>query len=722
MRTSPNILFVLLLVSSHIYSQNHNNCTYYNSFRSDGTLDSLPMSIEYVSNTGLITLNYSSPASSGDITDFVAALNLSSAHTFVYQEEQNSQIQDNGVYRYYDQYYNQIKVEGGGIITGLIIGTGQDDACEELHSIIPSIQYIEQLNTIPNIQIASALSTVIAQDIELSYSDTSSLQYELVVSVDPNGTCSQKLLWKIKYTTSVNKVIWIDAQSGAIFKQTIIDDFLLAPTISYGNSVNLNNLQIGNEHILQSEDNRIKTWYTAPNCHTNNFGNIVLDEWTESTIPRTSNQVWSNEADFIAYQAHYSTELVLEQFDILNNTFENIPLDYGTINISTCNRSIARMAGDISDNYMFLGYTPGVVAPFALHDVIAHEFSHNYINQFPIVDGFEIGSGSIIEGSCDIIGTYIESKLQTSIDYLMGDDEPEVALLASRNLRTPGADRDCFDDVENLGDVHQRSLPLTHWFYLITNGNSALGITPVDLEITIEVILETLRLLTPQADYHEFRDVSLLLFDQKFTAEQCNLKQSVRRAWSHICIPTDDRCGVDVTVPTTNPICEEDNFIRLEVINAEENSTWRWTLVGQEDCYYTLSCGSNCGSCTHGPVLYITGIPQHNYYPQSLKIIARKMGTTTEYSKTIKINDCDNDDPTCDEFFNQGNIILSTDNLAESNITVKNIIITDIKGQRIYYGPPIDFHVVVSYNEIFFITYLDIDGHPIRTEKNLLIE
>lgn len=122
--------------------------------------------------------------------------------------------------------------------------------------------------------------------------------------------------------------------------------------------------------------------------------------------------------------------------------------------------------------------------PFATLDVIGHEFTHAVIDH--AVGGPHVGErGALNEGFADIMGMLIRRIAKGSADWCFGGDAYKEKGKCTRNAMLPSAtfnpkaykgenylptNGPCTDENDKC-HVHQNSTVLSHWFYLLSEGD-----------------------------------------------------------------------------------------------------------------------------------------------------------------------------------------------------------------------------------------------------------
>jgi len=154
---------------------------------------------------------------------------------------------------------------------------------------------------------------------------------------------------------------------------------------------------------------------------------------------------------------------------------------------------------------------------------------------------------------------------------------------------------------------------------------------------------------------------TLKVVDEQFGI--CSEKSiAVRRAWEKICVPVDhedfDGCDIELSGLSNgiHYICEEDNQFKVcakgNDLNLLPYNAFHWSIIGKNAIDYTASTGTQLGTSIDGGVcLQIVDMPEFPYYPQTVTIQLHIVGYPV-ISKRFPINDCDFNDPDCEDYHN----------------------------------------------------------------------
>ncbi len=647
--TKSVIAFLLinlkLFTDFNVQAQESNissECENFNSFVNDSTIfDSTHLIAPF--ENGLLHLDLS-PKDSLEI--IIESLGLDSNTSFELLFTENDFQDTLYYYSRYQQFYKGIRVDGGGYTVEYIRNQTDDpdNPCDNIYSIAPRILTEISIDTAADISLPSALEYIESDTVYDS---------ELIITHNFLNECEYLLVWRIAYsdTAGENKCIFIDANTGDSLTTIDLNEYINAPTITYGTQ-NLDNFMSGNNYLLKSPDQRIKV-LDFDNSSTGDPA--YFPNWRDKPSPNTSNTYWDLEATTLAYQAFYVMEKVLPEFDGLGIGAGFYDVRVGAS--SNYDRALSEPWDDFQA--ILFGITENG-GPTALFDIAAHELTHFYLRKFLSSD--LVKAHSLHEGLCDIIGTYIESKIQ-SLDWDIGDDDNRTKQKFDRNLQFPGSAFDCFTEVKDLTNVHQRGKPLGHWFFLISQGKTSPVIPSLGLDKAIGIVLASLKNLGNLSDYKGLME-STLAYVLKTYGRCSDEFRSVAQAWELICVPTGyansgiiPDCSANICLTGSSIICEESDAFQLCACGAfPTGSSFNWTIIGPKSTEYTSQLGMQGNSQTGGQCLTITDIPKYPYYPQYIKISMYSPSLCDAgirpciMYKLIKLEDCNNDDPHCDYY------------------------------------------------------------------------
>ena len=623
--TLPNFLFGQKVVMSK------SECDNYNKFLEGSKLHDLKELSDSIYPSGKIYLDVERDVQFRELESFTPFLELGNDYSLQYLSTRVSRFDKNIEFRRYEQYFKGVKVEGGGVTAAYRIpGDGPDGPngpCDELYMLSPYLFTEIDISVNPDIY-ENQLPSIVGSNL--------SKQAELVIENNLLGNCSYSLVWRVLYNDGSPKLSWISAHDGTILKTINSRINLNAPTVTYGTQM-LNDDNQGGTTFLRTPDGRITSYdFFSTVCPSDP---LVESEWTNDLIPTTSNSEWTTEALEEVYQAFYVTSEV-------DQAYQSIGIVFGNINVSSCSiqNAFSIRGSTIEDAYIMLGQLGS--DPLSLVDVVAHELGHTYLNDFLNYSNFG-GNATLHEGISDIIGTYIESLIQ-GIDWVMGDDEPNVAnhTALQRNLEIPR--NDCLATAPF--QQHERGLVLGHWYYLMTTGgNPAIG-----LNTGINVVLEALNLVGRDASVNDFMNATITVVEENYG--RCSSEfVAINNAWENICVETGygllDTNPCDFKISGPSWVCEEANYANFCIDGGLPTNFWNWTIIGNKSTEFTSVRGMQGNGQNGGQCLTLIDFPDYPYYPQYITISVWSSINQKEVRKRVKILDCDGDDPTCEEYY-----------------------------------------------------------------------
>jgi hypothetical protein len=288
----------------------------------------------------------------------------------------------------------------------------------------------------------------------------------------------------------------------------------------------------------------------------------------------------------------------------------------------------------------------------------------------------------------------------------MYDDNPNLVNSFFWDISNPEFNH--YDQVKdfNYDRRHDRGRPLSFWFYLITEGSDADGIPSMGIECAIDIVMGGLLKSPNNLDYIPYMWKVLNYVDTEYGI--CSEKSiAVRRAFEKIGLPVDienfDGCDIEITNLSNGGqyICEEDNQFRICAVGNDIGvipyNAFHWQIIGKDAIDYDVSSGTQLGtSIDGGSCLQVVDIPEFPYYPQTVTIKLDVAGYPT-LTKRFIINDCDGDDPDCEEYHdsNFGNNGSQQGRVTKNSIeNISFIKVYDIRGNLIIEGT--DFNVLYN--------------------------
>jgi hypothetical protein len=718
------IVILAIFYSKSLYSQENtytpaSSCPNFNAFINSTQISAMDSLVFDINDYGVILLNSEKLDS---LNTLIQLMGIGFETTFEPIKESKSRFDSTKIFRKYQQYYNGLKVIGGGYTTAYIGPGGLNDPvhpCMKPYMLIPSILTDVSINTNPTVQVSAITSILNIDNIDTAV---------LLISHNLLNECEYKLTWKVNYLDSIYKTAWIDAHTGMVILTQGANPNHSAPTITYGPQY-LDNKTMGMETTLESPDGKIRVYdFCNSICPSGADGGF--DSWTTDLIPTTTHPTeWTTESTPYAYQAFWTSSQVVPLFS------EKLNIEFGNVNVANCcgPTAIAVTGSTMEHAYIALGiHLSG--AALALYDIVAHELGHVLMWEF--LNYTNLGNKTIHEGMADIIGTYIESFIpgNNGVDWVMGDDELDVANWVARNLQNP--QYNCYTDVVNLNDQHKRSLPLGHLFYSISQGDQTNGIPSLGMDHTIKILLGTFDLFppNPNIDYPNLMMANLTFILDEFG--RCSDEfLALARAWEKICVPTGwthngivPTCTFVINGPDF--VCEESSLAHFCISGGLPDYHYRWYIIGPKSTEYTSECGMQ-GNIQEGcTCLKLVQFPKYPYYPQyiTIKVYSSTAGPQyTQYAKFM-LRDCDFDDPTCEEYY--GSSLKGPMEDQQTSLTVpseinsnayKIVRVYDILGRLIHEKWTDQFDKFsVQYRGMVVVVYLDENEILMNAEKAFL--
>ncbi len=673
------------------------NCENYNKFLTSSTLDDLKYYTNEISPGGIIKFNLNKSEEYDGIESLHDLLGVDTGSTFELTMVTPSRFNSNKEYSRYQQYHNNVKVEGGGYTVVSIANDG-GDPCAPPWALSPFIGSNIDVSTTP---------TFAEINLDTIFTSENGLKSELTIVQNLLYECNYHLTWRVAYSNNGGKISWVDAMTGVVLKTIDSDMGLNAFTQNYGQR-NLDNYNDGTSRMI-STDLRVWTYDFGTDCPTS--PPIDLDEWTDDKIPTTTLDTWGTVASSQVYQAHWAATQTLPVFDALGLNFERI-------NIGVCEEDIAKAIAEstMAVTYLTIGERSG--RSLGLYDIVAHELGHAFLYQFMKYNN--IGAQSLHEGISDMIGTYVESVIQLgTTDWGFGDDDTQIGPL--RDLEFPGNDLDCFVDVSGLdcvGCQYDRSRPLSHWFYLISEGTG----TAIGIENAITIVLEAANYLGDDSDYEEMVEAVMTVVNEEYGL--CStVAEKVGAAWNQICVESELICAFDIS--GLQEVCEESNSLALSIINSTPGATYTWYFPGE----WTVA-GSGSQNHIDGTSLLVSGFPTYPWYPQYFTITVAIQPSGETQSINITLKDCDGDDPDCEDVFPSNDydtVIKAEESELDPMHTVSSEIallkVYDIMGRLIYEGSPLSYNIQSTpYDGVLILSYFNKYGELVDTEKKVIIK
>ncbi len=704
--------------ASPLSSQNTSTETYllksdapnYNTFKYNSQLlEQLEYFSEKISPQGRIILDVNK-SGEFEIEDIPQMLGADPNSTFVLESKHRSLLKPESFYYKYQQYHQGVIVDGGGYT--ILRAPWETDPCASVEFISPAINSHIQIPTTPAIkkeQLSEILNIENIEDVSIS------ITHNLLKKGLYN------LTWQGHYhSDGKNLKFYVDAHSGEILHTVNTHDHLLAP-MEYENypAQLLDDSQNADGSItfLESEDGRLRT------VDGGDITNLSIDLINTLPTPFTNNSWFDSGIPARVFQTHHTASIALSVSDELEFGIEN-----ATILSSNAQGAFAIETGSAEDNIVAMGVT-GVSgsSTTAAYDIMAHEICHGFLNSF--FDNNSIANSSVEEAIADMFGAYVESRVEDNIIgannsiWIMGDDDPALEASANRDLSNPLYST--FDEVIDFEEEHNRSVPLGHWFYLISEGAVAIPadgfeeIPTIGIEEAIRIVIDAVvSLNNPDADYSEFRESVLAISNNTF-GHCSDQTTAIIRAFNRIGLGSDGTCNYRVY--EASYYCEEEGFV-LCVEKAADEFEFEWFFPNS----WVVNGAGNTGR-RKGRCLYVNSFSTYNYYPITRTITLRNQTTNIPDLKIdIIIADCDGDDPICQEVNPGAANIYEQENDSLHDRPLDNDIayvkIYNIIGELIFTGDQTSFFELKNLQKgLLVISSFDYNNKIIKSEKIVVL-
>jgi hypothetical protein len=652
--------------------------------------------------------------------------------SFTQTQISNSFLSDNEYTIRYQQNYKGLKVQGGGYVAAFRTQKEPDDPvgpCDFAYGLSPFIITGLDLNIVPNIQINQLASILANEEGFSSPLDIEIHSQELIIAHNPEFSCQAFLAYEVLYYALDARKGLINALTGEVVVTRPGYILCGAQTQDYG----YQQLQCFQEPSgglsLQTPNTAIRTYdFSGLRLFSDQTtAGVSRNDYQSNRIPVTPNSNWGNESTEGVYQAHFVTPKVVSSFTPILQT---LGIGLGIVNVG---------ADAIGDNAAFFEFSTNINTyigfgqtsngdSWATFDVVGHELGHAIINRF--IKFSNHVNGSLHEGFADIFGVYAEYKHYGVVDWNMGNEIPKTL----RDLANPDPNYDCYSDVRNEKSSHKRGIPLGYLFYLLSEGDASLGIPSLGIESAMSIMLETLKSLGSESDYTDVREEMIKITESNF--DLCSDESiAIRRAWCQICVGPAPFCsfGCDFHLDGPTFICEEDDYLQI-CLGGNYNPViqTRWRIIAKNGLNWQAIGNQTGNTVTGGSCLTITDLPKYPYYPQEavIKFYSPTLGSESIIRKRIVLLDCDNDDPTCEDYYNISPLIAeqveilgqSTLKTYEGASAASYFRLFNIYGQLLYEGPDNPSRssdVINAHQGIAILVSYDIKGRIIKSTKLL---
>ena len=262
-----------------------------------------------------------------------------------------------------------------------------------------------------------------------------------------------------------------------------------------------------------------------------------------------------------------------------------------------------------------------------------------------------------------------------------------------------------------------RQSALSHWFFLVSE---AIGI-----DVAFQLVEETLRTLDDNSHADEFTQNLLAVAANFFPQGQCNPNYNVLvNAFRIVCLTTEN--PVDCTefaffIGPQRDFCEEEGELCLRIEgNVSFSTNYVWSIPPTWDIVSSNNHGTNICVEFH----------DYPFYPQYIQICAEGKGLPVAVKRectNIKIVDCMNDDPTCEDHIDIDNRSFGIDSKNETvqKITNNNFYfnIYQINGKLISTNLKqiSNFNSTPFIGQILIIAKVNENGEIVETKKVFIV-
>ncbi|MEO5642342.1 MAG: M4 family metallopeptidase [Bacteroidia bacterium] len=393
----------------------------------------------------------------------------------------------------YNQYFNEVKVEGGEYLVHekngrveSVNGMWMDGIALNTTPALPESVALQFALNFTNAQLYKWQVPADEAAIKHIRNDVNATWYptgELVIICADNNISNRdyRLAWKYDvYALKPfgRKYIYVDAQSGAIVATSdrIHEaDVPATGTSLYSGTVNFtcDNNAPGQYRMHETgRGNGIET-YNA-NLSTNSAN---ATEFTNTSATWTATANYDN----AAYDAHWGAEKTFDYYSLLHG--RNGIDDAGLLMVSYVHYDSGLNNAFWDGTSMSYGdgtHTPGNFNSLVAIDVCGHEFSHG-VTEYTCNLYYQDESGALNESFSDCMGTAIEFYAKPlTANFLIGEQVCVNANSALRNMQNPNqyGDPDTYGGTNwytgtsDNGGVHTNSGVRNKWFYILCQGET----------------------------------------------------------------------------------------------------------------------------------------------------------------------------------------------------------------------------------------------------------
>ncbi len=622
-------------------------CTKLNKTIKDPSNTALSAWVKSIEGSGFIKFDLEKMQNNTDLQLIRPLLGMSAPNSFVTIDEAVSPANPDVTFVTAQQYYNGILVEGGGYEQGFI----------NCVTFFLNAYIFEEINIglTPTKTKQQAIAAVQSHE-SGTIASISENQVQLVIDQDLTESCNYILAWKLSYTKgSMPKVAFVDASNGTVYKETYQKREINAPTADFGTVTLDDYLNFdGTLRYLKTPDFSVITFDKSEVNEAGFFsqGNHPYGPSLEESIPASLSE-WptggANDPEPEVYQAHYVTSnarSVLESFGL---AFPSTVYVAGHVNFEGAGYHVHTDADNVVQEVIYFGWfnPPGSSTKKspALFDAAGHELTHMHLSG-------KFGSGGepggIEEAICDIFGEYTERNCPNGlVDWIAGGQNG----LNVRDMVNPEI-LNYFPAIGDEDDVHDIAGPMGRWFTILVDGGtfSFAGTNHVvpgmDISDAAFLVLTSINFMNSGSDYLDARAATIAAAELIY-GDCSDEVEAVATAWYAVGVGYPEYCKL--VVAGALAYCEENlgtagGNVDLTLLNPIPNYTYKWIYP-----YDWHAIGESTPQTYFGLHLRMYEYSYMPNFPRYYSITLKEYDQSNTFLKyrhiTIKIKDCDGDDP-----------------------------------------------------------------------------
>lgn len=348
------------------------------------------------------------------------------------------------------------------------------------------------------------------------------------------------------------------------------------------------------------------------------------------------------------YQAHHVTTNARGVLDVFGFNFPSNIYVAGHVNFRGAGYHVHTNSNNVNQEVVYYGWLKDSnddKLSTALFDVAGHELTHMHLSG-------KFGSagepGGIEEAICDIFGEFSENSIDGTDDWIVGGDNG----LNIRDMTNPVIPS-YFPEIGEEDDVHDIAGPMNRWFTIIVEGgvvtvNSISFILgSLDMSSAAQIVLGSVDFMTSGSDYFDAREATIAAAELIY-GECSDEVQDITIAWYAVGVGELPHC--ELMVAGAREYCEEylgtsGGNVDLTLVNPISGYTYKWT--------YPLdwhAIGESSPQTYFGTHLRMYEYGYMPNFPRFYTITLKEYDTNNVFQLyrpvTVKIKDCDGDDPT----------------------------------------------------------------------------